>query len=368
MLATVFDLDDLCDDFDPWDELHALKKRHPNLKVTLFAIPYRCSDELLARYRALDWVELGVHGYHHSSYECAVWGYEETIARLTEIEEWWTGARLFKAPGWVGNKELYRALEDLGWLVATHKDHEIDWNVCAAKMYTYNKRSDIVPIHGHTWDCLDNGPSNWDTMFEKATEEFRFVSDVCRSTSYLEELDLELKPGDLFVDIGAFIGEEIQSCVDRGVLIESYEPHPEWYARLEKRWEGCDLVTLHNCAVADKGGEAQLLQPALGEYQSGSSLYKMILRSEQVDIGTVRVMDAADAVRDRDIAVLKIDAEGAEWDILGRIHETVGFSRIGKIYVEDHVEKLWNAPEWMEKRAKVQADLEAAGVEVLPWI
>jgi len=80
----VFDLDDLCDDFDPWDELHALKERIPGLKVTLFAIPSRCSDELLARYRTLDWVELGAHGYHHALQECLVWSYAETNEKLEE--------------------------------------------------------------------------------------------------------------------------------------------------------------------------------------------------------------------------------------------------------------------------------------------
>ena len=81
----VFSLDDLCDEFDPWEPLHALKEKYPGLRVTLFAIPARCSDGLLARYRALDWVELGVHGYHHALRECLVWGFEETMEKLEEL-------------------------------------------------------------------------------------------------------------------------------------------------------------------------------------------------------------------------------------------------------------------------------------------
>ena len=125
-MDTVFDLDDLCDEFNPWNELHALKERFPHLKVTLFAIPSRCSDELLARYRSLDWVELGVHGYHHSSYECGVWGYEETVEKLNELQElgW---QKLFKAPGWIANYKVYDALLDCGWSVADNIEKYEMW-------------------------------------------------------------------------------------------------------------------------------------------------------------------------------------------------------------------------------------------------
>ena len=79
MSVTVFDLDDLCDEYDPYDDLIRLRQDYPDLRVTLFAIPGRCSDELLARYRALDWVELGVHGYYHSLGGVPAWGYDETV-------------------------------------------------------------------------------------------------------------------------------------------------------------------------------------------------------------------------------------------------------------------------------------------------
>ena len=83
----VFELDDLCDGMDPYNDLLHVKNQYPGLRVTMFAIPSRCSDELLARYRALDWVELGVHGYHHAAQECIVWGYEESIEKLAEMEK-----------------------------------------------------------------------------------------------------------------------------------------------------------------------------------------------------------------------------------------------------------------------------------------
>jgi len=180
MSVTVFDLDDLCDAWDPWEDLCALAKRYPGFKVTLFAIPGRCSDELLARYRACDWVELGVHGYHHSTMECGVWGYDETRAKLEEMEELgWD--KVFKAPGWVANEQVYAALHDAGWKVADHTAHMWASMDLPVDRYTYNLPGQQTQnIHGHTWDVCGNGPSAWREMFEGVDKDayFAFVSEV----------------------------------------------------------------------------------------------------------------------------------------------------------------------------------------------
>lgn len=177
----VVDFDDLCDDWDPWDELHELKAMFPGLKVTLFAIPSRCSDELIKRYAALGWVELGVHGYHHSSYECAIWDEEESRSKLEESEKI-VGNALFKAPGWIGHPELYKVLDEDGWVVADHVDYVGMWGEHKPKRYVFNGQSEVVPVHGHVWDCMGNGPSNWAKMMEFVPKdaEFSFVSEVAR--------------------------------------------------------------------------------------------------------------------------------------------------------------------------------------------
>ena len=106
----VFDVDDLCDDFDPMADLKFLKEHFPALKVTVFAIPSRCSDELLRTYREVPWIEVAVHGYHHASMECATWSKEEADSKLQELENrgW---AKIFKAPGWMASPPLREALQ-----------------------------------------------------------------------------------------------------------------------------------------------------------------------------------------------------------------------------------------------------------------
>lgn len=178
----VFDLDDLCDDFDPFSELCSLKNRFPKLKVTLFAIPGRCSRELLDLYAGLDWVELAAHGYHHSSMECAIWGHREAADKLSEIAEKMPVSKLFKAPGWVGNPAVAKALKDGGWSLAHHAGHD-EWGDDLPPVYVYNDDTFMVTaIHGHTWDSCGNGPSAWEEMFAgvDADADFAFVSEVVR--------------------------------------------------------------------------------------------------------------------------------------------------------------------------------------------
>lgn len=177
----VVDFDDLCDKFDPWDELVALKERFPSLKVTLFAIPALCSDELLAKYGALDWVELGVHGYYHSPRECMAWDYEESKAKLEEVMSWWPGAKLFKAPGWLASEPLYEYLQDEGWMIADNLEHADSWLKFGVEArYVYNANFKIEPVHGHTRDVCGNGPSEWSRMFLNipGDAEFLFVSEA----------------------------------------------------------------------------------------------------------------------------------------------------------------------------------------------
>jgi hypothetical protein len=175
----VVDFDDLCDEFDPWEELHALHDKHPGFRCTLFAIPSRCSDELLARYRALDWVELGVHGYHHAARECQVWGYDEAAAKLKELEALgWT--KLFKAPNWQYSEHLYRACSDLGWKVADHMAFAYPSGRMLVERYTHNLPGN-EGYHGHTWETVRNGPLNWDV---EDRSDYAFVSEACKETDW----------------------------------------------------------------------------------------------------------------------------------------------------------------------------------------
>ncbi len=180
----VFDLDDLCDKWNPWDTLHKWKERNPNGKVTMFAIPRRCSDRLLAQYEPLDWVELAMHGAVHTTGECLYWTAEDTVQKLNEATSlgFING---FKAPKWLITDEVYRGLQSANWWCADHKmNSQMYAEFPDVPKYVYNSFTRKTPyrsLHGHTHNVCDNGIDEAFGSFCVPPERtFKFVSEVVK--------------------------------------------------------------------------------------------------------------------------------------------------------------------------------------------
>ena len=197
----VVDFDDLCDEYDPYEQLCRLKLEFPNFRVTLFAIPGRCSKALIEKYKKLPWVELGIHGYHHSSYECGIWDYEEAKEKIQEALDMGFDP-VFKCPGWITSRAVVDALGDMGVVAAQHFNHGTTWVGCKAPLYVYNDfMCNWITIHGHTWDVSDNGPSRWPRMFADipVSASFHFVSEAADMTYDGIELVSDHESNDRFV-------------------------------------------------------------------------------------------------------------------------------------------------------------------------
>lgn len=149
----ILDFDDLCDANDPYDTLVRLHDRDPNFKVTLFAIPTRCSTALLDKYSAIkDWCALGVHGWRHSRHETLAWTSEETQDKLAKSRELYPHfAPIFKAPNWEIDREGYAGCREAGFAVADHI-RNIEILPAHTPHYIYNMRirnDRFLKLHGH---------------------------------------------------------------------------------------------------------------------------------------------------------------------------------------------------------------------------
>lgn len=149
----VLDFDDLCDTNNPLDVLMRLKERDPGFKVTLFAIPLRCSDQLLGSYdQHSDWIALGVHGWRHARHECLAWTSEETTDKLEKVLAIYPKfARVFKAPNWETCDEIYKGCTPAGFAVADHI-RNIEIIPYKQPVYIYNQRlrnDTFARLHGH---------------------------------------------------------------------------------------------------------------------------------------------------------------------------------------------------------------------------
>jgi FkbM family methyltransferase len=141
-----------------------------------------------------------------------------------------------------------------------------------------------------------------------------FVSDIYRPPRTIESNSV-----NLIVDVGANVGYSVALWGTRfpNARINAFEPHPYYAALLRQTVRLNHLikrVTIHEAAVGIRQGECDLVNAGV--------------RSTIVDVGgsaeaaramgttRVPVVDFFSAVSGRPIDLLKIDCEGAEYDLL----------------------------------------------------
>lgn len=177
----LMDFDDYCDaTAAKLDYLYRLKEKMPGLKVTLFAIPMKCSDTTILRVKQHDWITLGMHGWRHTLSECWSWTSEEAVAKMQLAANMGIDGRVFRAPGWVIDAQTYYAAADLGWVVADHKDYRVTGS--KARTYTYNEPMAApkwTRVHGHLPNVCDNGIEEaFDSFLLPAASEFMFIEEA----------------------------------------------------------------------------------------------------------------------------------------------------------------------------------------------
>ena len=82
---------------------------------------------------------------------------------------------------------------------------------------------------------------------EDAKMKSIFCDDKPYSCDYESVANLcKIKKGDIFIDIGANLGQEIEYFARRGLFLDSYEPHPVLYKNLKEKYLGYSNITLNN--------------------------------------------------------------------------------------------------------------------------
>lgn len=150
----------------------------------------------------------------------------------------------------------------------------------------------------------------------------------------------KIRPGDVVVDCGAHIGDITQCFLDRGAIVHAFEPHPEAFAQLLSRFGNAANVHCYNQAVSREAGHLKLyLTPeegGMGAVQASS------LMAEKDNVSTDRYVEV-EAIRLADflanlgrVRFLKMDIEGAEYDVLPDMIDEGAHHNIEYIVVETH--------------------------------
>jgi FkbM family methyltransferase len=134
-----------------------------------------------------------------------------------------------------------------------------------------------------------------------------------------------LRPGDTFIDIGASFGWYTviaSDAVGKEGRVIAFEPAPAAFEllRLNVKANGCENVTLEPKALSDRRGTVQL---HLHESNKGShSILPSKERQRTVTVEAVSLDEYLEGCPG-EVAVVKIDTEGAEGIILDGMSETL---------------------------------------------
>lgn len=150
----------------------------------------------------------------------------------------------------------------------------------------------------------------------------------------------KIRPGDVVIDLGANIGKFAERFAKRGATVYAFEPHPVAFAALTERLGGNPNVHCINKAVSSAAGEMKLyLRPdddsiAATESSSLMAVKDNISTEHFVDVEVIRLVDFIKTLGR--VRFLKMDIEGAEYDVLGDLLDNGMVGDIDFIVVETH--------------------------------
>lgn len=195
--------------------------------------------------------------------------------------------------------------------------------------YNKNKPSEVlIPIFGKTVKMnVDN------------------VSEYIRVQSYQNDMHLlkylydTLQEGDSFWDVGTNIGlySLILATKSPKVNIVCFEPEPRCLGRLQKNIASNNAknVKTYELALSSSNGEAYF--SAAAEYGDGShSLVNEKITSNTFKVQTIKGDDFVEQYKMSIPALLKIDVEGAEIEVLKGLQKVLSHPDCKNILCEVH--------------------------------
>ena len=211
-------------------------------------------------------------------------------------------------------------------------------------------------------------------------EEEEFYKDLfLKDKEYANDYDAvvkmcNIKESDIFIDLGANLGQEIEYFSKKGVHIESYEPHPYFFWKLHDKYADHKNITVLPVAVCNRTCVSNFFfkkhPSSWGENHSsgGASLER---KSNHDPMGSyVRVMcrDIVEVLQRFDkIKILKIDVEGSEYKILRRMIETGLITKPDFIFLEDHQRKIVDLESFLKDKEYVYNYVISNNIKLYKW-
>lgn len=139
-----------------------------------------------------------------------------------------------------------------------------------------------------------------------------------------------IRPGDVFIDVGANVGSYSLWAADHGARVLAFEPHPVTAGHLRANVVMNDFpITVYEAALGETAGTLALT----GDLESRNHLDF----TDSAGSISVAVLTLDEVVDDRDELLMKIDVEGAEELVLRGARQALTDRRIRVLQLE------WNS-------------------------
>jgi FkbM family methyltransferase len=163
-----------------------------------------------------------------------------------------------------------------------------------------------------------------------------------------------LRPGDIFVDVGANVGTYSVFAAEMGADVFAFEPDAANVKKLQRNLQLNDYrAEIHAVALSNSVGSLR--------FSSGQDSMNHLVFGEEVGSYEVPSATLDSIMGDRHIAGMKVDVEGAERLVLEGAGESLKNGRLGLIQIE------WNnvsESTLREPRTQVSALLESYGYAI----
>ena len=133
-----------------------------------------------------------------------------------------------------------------------------------------------------------------------------------------------LGPGDVAIDFGANVGLYTRKLAATGAEVHAYEPDPESYALLCAATAEYGNVFCHRAAVGADAARVRLFRAPSSQHAEFSEMASTVFAAsrqyqfEAVDVDQRAFRDVLAEIG-RPVALIKMDIEGAEFEILREI-------------------------------------------------
>jgi len=161
-------------------------------------------------------------------------------------------------------------------------------------------------------------------------------------------LDYNLTSEDIVFDVGGYRGDWTAEIEDRfGSKIHIFEPVSSFYERIDARFAEAENVFPHCFGLSSKDDTVSMavLEDSTSQFKQAEESETCVLRS---------IADFLEEQKIDRVALLKLNIEGGEYDLLESLIESGLIQRFDNIQVQFH----WFVPNARTRMRTIQAELQ----------